>query len=375
MRVSINRIVIFRRSKRLIDSAILVVAAPVWLPVGALVAVMLRLSIGRPIIFKQPRVGLNESPFVLLKFRTMTDQRDARGELLADAARLTRFGRLLRKTSLDELPQFINILRGEMSLVGPRPLYAAYLPYYLEHERVRHSVRPGITGLAQVSGRNSLLWDKRLRLDAEYVERASIARDLSIVVATVRQVIAREGVSVVASDSGQRLDTFRSYPRTDRFALRRFEFADIPQRVEWFSEPSVRLHMKLPDSISIEGTKEWLESARKDPGRHDLVMYDINTSLIAAILGVRDRGVPVAGERREPEMYIIVDPARHGQGLGTLALKLLVDWMKMIPHYRGCSLVVSRANLPAIALYETKGFSVVGSHDDGQRIEMALRWE
>ncbi len=165
-------------------------------PVLLVLAILVRVKLGSPIIFKQERPGLNEKIFTLKKFRTMTDARDSEGNLLPDAERLTKFGKFLRSTSLDELPELWNIFCGDMSLIGPRPLLVSYLPYYTEREKLRHTVRPGLTGLAQVSGRNFLEWDKRLEKDAEYVENLSFALDVKIFFTTIKKVFVREDVAV-----------------------------------------------------------------------------------------------------------------------------------------------------------------------------------
>lgn len=176
---------------RLLAAILLVPFAPVMLGIAACLLCLQ----GRPVLFRQLRPGLNERPFELLKFRTMSAARGPGGELLPDGQRLTRVGRLLRRTSLDELPQLLNVLRGELSMVGPRPLLMHYLPLYSEQQRRRHEVKPGITGLAQVSGRNALDWASRLRLDVEYVERCSLAFDLSIMARTLLKVLTGEGVN------------------------------------------------------------------------------------------------------------------------------------------------------------------------------------
>lgn len=181
--------------KRAFDLMLLVLTAPLWLPLLGLTALALGLFQGRPVFFVQERIGRGGRPFRIFKFRTMTDRRGADGELLDDAERLTSVGRFVRKTSLDELPQLWNVLRGEMSLVGPRPLLPEYLPLYPAHHARRHEVRPGITGLAQISGRNLLGWDERLDLDVTYVERQSLALDLTILARTVAGVLTRRGVS------------------------------------------------------------------------------------------------------------------------------------------------------------------------------------
>ena len=170
---------------------ILLIGSPLWL----LVALLVRLRLGTPIFFRQTRIGLNDRPFQLIKFRTMTDGRDARGELLSDAQRLTKFGRLLRKTSLDEVPQLWNVLMGEMSLIGPRPLLSAYLPRYSTKHRQRHLVRPGITGLAQVNGRNAIDWETKFDYDVDYVHHITLIGDVKIVVKTVLAVLKPTDVS------------------------------------------------------------------------------------------------------------------------------------------------------------------------------------
>ena len=172
-------------------SLALIVAAPALL----LVAVTLRIRLGSPVLFRQMRPGLYGRPFQIMKFRTMNDQRDANGQLLQDEARLSAFGAFLRSTSLDELPELWNVIKGEMSLVGPRPLLMEYLERYTPQQSRRHDVRPGITGLAQVRGRNALTWDEKFALDVEYVTRCSLLLDIKILLSTVWQVVTRQGIS------------------------------------------------------------------------------------------------------------------------------------------------------------------------------------
>ncbi len=164
-------------------------------PIFLIVAILVRIKIGSPIIFKQRRVGINEKIFEIYKFRTMTDERDEKGELLPDSERLTKFGMFLRSTSLDELPELFNIVRGDMSIVGPRPLLVQYLPLYNEYQRRRHEVRPGLTGLAQVNGRNAIDWEARFKLDVEYVDNISFLGDWKIIFLTIKKVFKREGIS------------------------------------------------------------------------------------------------------------------------------------------------------------------------------------
>ncbi|MED3725784.1 sugar transferase [Priestia filamentosa] len=184
-----------RYMKRLLD-LILSFAAIVslsWL--FLIVALLVRTKLGSPVLFKQKRPGMNEKVFMMYKFRTMTDERDEDGKLLSDDLRLTRFGKFLRSTSLDELPELFNILKGDMSLVGPRPLLVQYLPLYNNHQKRRHEVRPGLSGLAQISGRNAISWEAKFNLDVKYVDNVSFIQDIKIIFLTIRQVFVREGIN------------------------------------------------------------------------------------------------------------------------------------------------------------------------------------
>lgn len=181
--------------KRLLDIVGATVALVLLSPFLAGTALAVRLSIGSPIFFRQMRPGLHGEPFQVLKFRTMTDARGADGTLLPDADRLTRVGRMLRASSLDELPELVNILRGEMSFVGPRPLLMQYLPLYSPEQARRHEVRPGLTGLAQISGRNALSWEQKFALDTWYVDNRSLWLDIKIILLTAWKVVRREGIS------------------------------------------------------------------------------------------------------------------------------------------------------------------------------------
>lgn len=164
-----------------------------WLYI--VIAILVRVKLGSPVLFKQDRPGLNEKIFKMYKFRTMTDEKDKDGNLLPDAERLTKFGKFLRSTSLDEIPEFFNILKGDMSLIGPRPLLVEYLNYYTNNEKKRHNVRPGISGWAQVNGRNSLSWEEKFRFDIEYVENLNFLFDLKIIFLTIKKVLKREDIS------------------------------------------------------------------------------------------------------------------------------------------------------------------------------------
>jgi len=181
--------------KTIFDGLLAAVGLALLSPVVCLLALLIRLRLGRPVLFRQVRIGLGDKPFVFLKFRTMTDLKDRDGKLLPDDKRLTRLGRFLRAGSLDELPQLWNVVKGDMSLIGPRPLLPEYLSRYSAFQRRRHEVKPGITGLAQVKGRNSISWEDKFNLDVQYVDRCSAGLDLRILLMTISSVVRREGIS------------------------------------------------------------------------------------------------------------------------------------------------------------------------------------
>ena len=182
--------------KRILDILISLTFIVLFSWLYLILVILVRIKLGSPVLFCQERPGYNEKIFKLYKFRTMTDKRDENGHLLPDSERLTKFGSMLRSTSLDELPEMFNILKGDMSLIGPRPLLIEYLPYYTEEERLRHSVRPGLTGLAQVSGRNYLAWNKRLARDVEYVNHISFIMDVKIIIKTIMVVLKKEDIAI-----------------------------------------------------------------------------------------------------------------------------------------------------------------------------------
>lgn len=181
--------------KRLLDFVLALIAIIILSPVLLITAILVRIKLGTPVIFKQERPGLNEKIFTLYKFRTMTDQRDENGNLLSDEIRLTKFGKTLRSTSLDELPELFNILKGDMSIVGPRPLLVIYLSRYNDEQKHRHDVRPGLTGYAQAYGRNGLTWEDKFKLDVEYTSKVSFLLDVKIIFKTIKVVLFREGIS------------------------------------------------------------------------------------------------------------------------------------------------------------------------------------
>ena len=195
--------------KRLLDLFLSIIGFVVLFPVFVVVwFILLFVNNGKP-FFLQPRPGKNEKVFNILKFKTMTDKKDENGKLLPDELRVTKFGTFLRKSSLDEIPQLLSIMIGDMSLVGPRPLRVRYLPYFTEEEQIRHTVKPGVTGLAQISGRNNLDWDTRLQKDIEYVQNLSLMLDIEIILKTALKVIARKDVALDSESGMPDFDTYR----------------------------------------------------------------------------------------------------------------------------------------------------------------------
>ncbi len=192
--------------KRALDFMIALITLLLFWWVYAILAVLVRIKLGSPVLFAQDRPGKNEKIFKLYKFRTMTDERGENGELLPDEVRLTSFGRALRSTSLDELPELLNILKGDMSLIGPRPLLVSYLPLYNEEQRYRHDVRPGMTGLAQVNGRNAIGWEDKFKYDVEYAENCTFAMDAKIFFSTFKILFARSGIS---SETSATMEAFK----------------------------------------------------------------------------------------------------------------------------------------------------------------------
>ena len=191
--------------KRFMDFLIAALSIIIFSPLLIILAILVRVKLGGPVIFKQERPGLNGKVFKLYKFRTMTDAKDGNGNLLDDEYRLTSFGKKLRSTSLDELPELYNILKGDMSIVGPRPLLVKYLPLYNDEQKRRHDVRPGLTGLAQVSGRNAITWTEKFNKDIEYVDNVSLGLDISIFFKTIYCVLKKEGIN---SDSAATMEDF-----------------------------------------------------------------------------------------------------------------------------------------------------------------------
>lgn len=181
--------------KRMLDFILSLIALIVLSPLMIIIGILVRIKLGKPVIFKQKRPGKDEKIFTLYKFKTMTDEKDEQGNLLADEKRLTKFGKFLRSTSLDELPELWNILKGEMAIVGPRPLLVEYLPLYNEEQKHRHDIKPGLTGLAQISGRNAIQWEEKFKEDIEYVNNITFIQDTKIILKTFIKVFKKDGIN------------------------------------------------------------------------------------------------------------------------------------------------------------------------------------
>lgn len=205
---------IYRRFlKRPMDFILSLIAILILSPVVIVVTILVRIKLGSPVLFKQERPGMDEKVFTMYKFRTMTNGKDANGELLPDSERLTKFGKFLRSTSLDELPELFNILKGDMSIIGPRPLLIQYLSLYNKHQKRRHEVRPGLSGLAQVNGRNKSSWEDRFNYDVEYVDNVSFIGDWKIILLTIKKAIVREGIN---SETAATMEPFKGSERKGR---------------------------------------------------------------------------------------------------------------------------------------------------------------
>lgn len=204
-----------KKIKRIIDFILSLLALIILSPIILIIYILVRIKLGRPVFFKQARPGKNEKIFTLYKFRTMTNKKDTNGELLPDQDRITKLGKILRTTSLDELPELINIIKGDMSIVGPRPLATKYLPYYNEQEKHRHDVRPGLTGLAQINGRNALNWEQRFAYDLQYIHNISFINDCKIILKTIKKVLKKEDVITRGTGKNIDFDIYRQQQKQD----------------------------------------------------------------------------------------------------------------------------------------------------------------
>lgn len=330
-------------AKRALDIGVTVLAMPLLIPLSAVIAALTWRKLGHPVLFKQERPGLNAEPFTMLKFRTM---REPTHELRTNEDRMTDFGKLLRSTSMDELPSFINIVRGEMSLVGPRPLRMAYIPRYSRRHARRHEVRPGLTGLAQVQGRNTLDWNSKLDLDVEYVEHRSLALDIQILLRTLKTVFAREGISTPGeATAGEFMGSGIS------LRSRKLVRDDLATRIAWLRDPTVRAGVSIDFWPDVDGMQNWFDRTTSDATRRDYVCVDDNSNAASMFGFTNIRGSTAA-------IYLFADPKRLGQGIGR---NTMVQLLKVADEngFTRLTLETKTANQRAFQLYERFGFTAL----------------
>ena len=323
-----------------------IVLSPFFLLFTPIVAIAMK---GNP-FFVQRRPGKNGKIFNMVKYRTMTNAKDKEGNLLPDAERLTGFGRFMRKLSVDELPELFNILAGQMSIVGPRPLLERYLPYYTEEERHRHDVRPGLTGLAQVSGRNAMTWADKFDKDLEYVKKVSLILDIRIIIKTVLTVLKREGIlQQGAVNMSRPLDVERKfYTMTDDgdIRIREFTFEDIEKKVEWINddENNRYLHYELP--LEYDKTVDWFRSKSKN--RIDAVIEYQGKSV--GLIGLLDLD-------SVPEFYIVIgEREAKRKGVAYRASRMFLDAVRISYNFNQIVLYTEEKNFAAQRLFEKLGF-------------------
>ena len=329
-----------RYVKRIIDIICALLAIMVFWWLYLIVAVLVRIKLGSPIIFKQERPGKidkktgKETIFNLYKFRTMTDKRDVEGNLLPDDVRLTKFGRILRSTSLDELPEAFNILKGDMSVIGPRPLLVEYLPYYTKEEHHRHDVRPGLSGWAQINGRNAIdSWEQRFQYDLEYVKNVSFTFDIKVVLKTIEKVLKRSDIQVGKQIKVGRLDTARGNKNENK---------DIPKKVEWIknSENNKNLHYDIP--LKIEKTEKWFENNKDRTDRFDAVIEA--DGVPCGTIGL----LSIDQKNKKAEYYIAMgEISLKGKGVSTNASKLLLEYAFNVLKLNRVYLFTEKENLIA----------------------------
>lgn len=339
--------------KRLIDFTIALCALLVIWPFLLIITIWLHFANkGAGAFFTQERPGKDGKVFKVIKFKSMTDARDENGKLLPNDQRITKVGAFLRKTSIDELPQLVNVLKGDMALIGPRPLLPEYLPYYTRRESLRHSVRVGITGLAQVSGRNNLSWNERLEMDAYYAEHVSLALDMKIILRTIKNVLSRKDV-VVALDEKKNLPLNVYRTTIDNNAsvvtIRPLTEECLDRRVQLLNMPEVSSNLNTSECFDIKKTKEWFKN-RNLAKRFDCVF--VLGSDIIGMGGLTN----ISKENKNAELYIYLSPQFQGHGLGFKSLKLLCKYgfeeLKLHKIY----LYTFASNIRANKMYEKAGF-------------------
>lgn len=335
--------------KRLLDilfSVILLILIG-WLIL--VLVILVKIKLGSPVIFKQSRPGKDGKVFNIYKFRTMTNELDEDGNLLPDDMRLISFGKFLRSTSMDELPELWNILIGEMSFVGPRPLLTEYIPYYKEDERVRHSVRPGLTGWAQVNGRNASGWDQRLEQDIYYVNNISLVLDIKILFKTVYKVLKRSDILVGKEIKAGKLYDRRALRKSGNLRLRKFTEYDVKNKVKWINDEKNNkyLHYDLP--LKEDKTLMWYKKVKNSTDRLDCIIeYDFNPVGLIGLLDIKNK---------RAEYYVTLGEDKYkGKKIAKKSSLLLFDYANKEFGIEEIYAYTEVDNLAAQKLFDSVGF-------------------
>lgn len=319
--------------KRIFDFTISFILIILLVPVYIGAALLILLIMGKPILFSQTRIGKDERPFVIYKFRTLSNA--VEGEVLSDNDRLTKLGHYLRKFSIDEFPQLFNILRGDMSFIGPRPLLEKYLPYYTEREKLRHKVRPGMGGLAQVSGRSFLTWDEQFELDAIYVERLSFVLDLTVVLKTIYIVLFSKNMMVVGRvdkesfDIQRKTQTLNSNPfnktlSSDRLLLRKLIITDDKDMFEYSSKAEVTQFLSWNAHTKVQQTQEFISRTLKEYNDTKSYPYAIVLKSTNKMIGVL-RAYDINFSNKNCEISYILNPEYQNNGYMVEAINVFKD--------------------------------------------------
>ena len=341
--------------KRLFDVIVSFIALIFLSPVFLILIWKIRKNLGTPVFFSQTRPGLKGQPFKMYKFRTMLEAYDSFGNPLPNKQRYTRFGNMLRSSSLDELPELWNVLKGEMSLVGPRPLLMDYLPLYNNEQARRHEVRPGVTGWAQVNGRNAISWEDKFKLDTWYVDNNNLFLDLKILFLTIKKVFIREGITPEGNQVTPRFIGDVSDSKIKRYVLRKIEQADLPMRVEWLNDPRIYKTVNLQVPVLLDKTKVWFDSIQRNPDRVDLIL-ECNDQVVA-MAGLTNIVNSIS------EGYTFVHPDLKGQGIGTISHFMRALYGFQFKELKAIRTIIDSDNIPSRRVVEKVGYYVDGTKD------------
>lgn len=337
--------------KRFLDFILSLIALIILSPILLIIYILVRIKLGKPAIFEQQRPGKNEKIFTLYKFRTMTDDKDEEGNLLPDEQRLTKFGKILRSTSLDELPELFNILKGDMSIVGPRPLLVRYLPYYTEEEKHRHDVRPGLTGLAQIHGRNTTNWTDRFKYDIEYTREITFFRDLKILFKTIIKVIKKEDILVGKEQILLNLDEER---KMNEIELKEFDIEAVnkyKEQIKCYLKDIFDENVISNDNNKIEKIMEEMKQFIEDKSAIIIGAFK-KERLLGFIWGYK---TSINDKNRIHINYFVVDGKCRKQGIGSQLIEKIYKIAKEM-QIQEVELMVTTKNATAVNFYKKQGF-------------------